>query len=58
MRDRNLPCETAADLLSLFDVKQLGKASFSDFSYTLSMLRFHLVKRDMMALFQYLDGFT
>ena len=58
MREQNLPCEMAADLLSLFDVKQLGKASFADFRYTLSMLRFHLVKRDMMALFQYLDGFT
>lgn len=58
MRDRNLPCETAADLLSLFDVKQQGKSSFADFSYSLSILHFHLVKRDMIALFQYLDGFT
>jgi hypothetical protein len=58
MRDLNLPCETASDLLSIFDVKQQGKSSFADFSYTLSILHFHLVKRDMIALFQYLDGFT
>jgi len=58
MQDLSLPCDTAEEVLALFDVKQTGKASFQDFKYSLAMLHFHIVKRDLISFFQYLDSFT
>ena len=50
--------ETAEAYLNVFDVKNVGKVTLSDFTYTVAALGHHIVKRDLISLFNYLDSNT